>query len=137
MKSKLLLRIAAGLVLFHLLGHTMGHLTWDKPEDPKMAHVVDTMKGYKADFMGVAKSMADYHVGYSYIVFGLYIMSIAMLWFASGFVNENRAIAQKMLYPLGLAYIFFGVAEYIYFFPLAAITSLLAGVCVIAAVARK
>lgn len=59
MKAKILLRIAALLILVHLLGHSIGHSTWDTPEDQKMDEVVAAMKGYKADFMGATKSMAD------------------------------------------------------------------------------
>ena len=69
MKSKLLLRIACLLILVHLLGHSLGHLQWDKPKDPKMKEVVDMMKGYSTEFMGATKSMANYYEGYSLIMF--------------------------------------------------------------------
>lgn len=48
MKSKILLRIASLLILVHLLGHSLGHLQWDKPKDPMMKEVVDMMKGQHA-----------------------------------------------------------------------------------------
>jgi hypothetical protein len=137
MNSKLLLRIASILILVHLLGHTMGHLTWDKPEDTKMAGVVTVMKGYKAEFMGADRSMADYHNGYSLMIFGLFGMSIVIIWLASGFVNDNKVIAGKVLYPIGIVYLIFGIVEYIYFFPFAAVTSFVAGLLIIAALMRK
>jgi hypothetical protein len=127
MKAKLLLRIAAAFILVHLLGHSMGHATWDKPEDTKMQGVIATMKGYSATFMGATKSMADYYNGYSLIIFGLYGMTILILWFASGFINEQKTIAVKILFPIAIAYLAFGVIEYIYFFPFAASMSFLAG----------
>ncbi|WP_256004903.1 hypothetical protein [Pedobacter deserti] len=37
------------------------------------------------------------------------------------------------MFPLGLAYLYFGVMEYIYFFPFAAVTSGLAGLVIIGA----
>ena len=127
MKAKILLRIAAALILVHLLGHGVGHSAWDKPEDPKMQEVVSAMKGYSAEFMGATKSMADYYNGYSLIIFGLYAMTILILWFASGFINEHRTIAAKILYPVAIAYLAFGVIEYISFFPFAASMSFFAG----------
>jgi hypothetical protein len=127
MKAKVLLRIAAALILVHLLGHGVGHAAWDKPEDPKMQEVVAAMKGYSAEFMGATKSMADYYNGYSLIMFGLYGMTILILWFASGFINEQRTIAVKILYPVAITYLAFGVIEYISFFPFAASMSFFAG----------
>jgi hypothetical protein len=134
MKSKILLRLAAILILIHLLGHSVGHSGWDKPEDPKMKEVVAAMKGYSAEFMGATKSMADYYNGYSLIIFGLYIMTILILWFASGFIDAQRSIATKILWPIGVTYVAFGIIEYIAFFPFAAAMSFFAGVLTLLAI---
>jgi hypothetical protein len=131
MKAKILLKIAAGLILIHLFGHGVGHKDWDKPTDPKMMDVVTAMKSHQGEFMGAVHSMADYYKGYSILIFGLYGMSIAILWFASGFVQDHPAIANQVLYPIGIAYLFFGIVEYMYFFPFAASISFLAGVLTI------
>ena len=113
MKAKYYFRLSAILVLIHLLGHTMGHLGWDKPEDPKMKDVVDTMKNNSSEFMGATHSMADYFNGYSIILIGLLAMSIVLFLIAL---------------IIGLGFIFFGTVEYIFFFPFAAIISLIAGI---------
>lgn len=134
MKSKLLLRIAAALIVVHLLGHSVGHATWDTPEDPKMREVVDHMKSTSAEFMGAVKSMADYYNGYSLIIFGLYGMTIVILWMASGFIDNNRLIATKILWPIGITYLAFGVIEYVAFFPFAAAMSFIAGFLTVLAI---
>ena len=130
MKSKILLRIACVLILVHLLGHSMGYLQWDKPKDPKMKEVVDMMKGYSTEFMGATKSMANYFEGYSIILFFVFGMSIMILWTVSGFIETNKPIAIKILYPIAITYLAFGIVEYLYFFLFAAGISFLAGVCV-------
>ncbi len=137
MRSKLLLRLAAVLVLVHLLGHAAGHLGWDHPEDGKMQAVVNTMKSYSANFMGATKSMADYYNGYSLMTFGLFGLTIFILWFASGFIETHRAIARKVLLPLGVVYLYFGITEFIYFFPFAASMSFLAGLLTMFAALQK
>jgi hypothetical protein len=134
MKAKILLRMAAALILIHLMGHSLGHSAWDKPEDPKMKEVVASMKGYSTEFMGTTKSMADYYNGYSLIIFGLYGMTILILWFTSGFINEQRTIAAKILWPIGITYVAFGIIEYIAFFPFAAAMSLFAGLLILVSV---
>jgi hypothetical protein len=130
MKSKILLRIACLLILVHLLGHSMGHLQWDKPKDPKMKEVVDIMKGYSSEFMGATKSMANYFEGYSLILFFVFAMTILILWSVSSFIDTHKDIAVKILYPIAITYLAFGVIEYFYFFIFAASISFLAGVFV-------
>lgn len=130
MKSKLLLRIACVLILVHLLGHSMGHLQWDKPKDPKMKEVVDLMKSYSTEFMGATKSMANYYEGYSLIMFFVFAMTILILWSVSSFIDTHKDFAVKILYPIAITYLAFGVIEYFYFFIFAASISFLAGVCV-------
>ncbi|MBI1766807.1 MAG: hypothetical protein HYR67_00355 [Bacteroidetes bacterium] len=130
MKSKILLRIACLLILIHLLGHSLGHLSWDKPKDPKMKEVVDMMKGYSSEFMGANKSMANYYEGYSIILFFVFAMTILILWSVSRFIESNKPIAIKILYPIAITYLAFGVVEYLYFFLFAAGISFLAGVFV-------
>lgn len=134
MNAKILLRTAAGLILVHLAGHALGHSGWDHPEDPKMMEVVTVMKGYKGEFMGAMQSMADYYNGYSILIFGLFAMSIYLLWVTSQFVSQQPSIARKILVPLAAAYIFFGIVEFVYFFPFAAIMSFFAGVLMILAI---
>ncbi len=127
MKAKHFLRISVGLVLIHLIGHTLGHMGWDKPEDPKMKDVVDTMKNYSSEFMGASQSMADYFNGYSIILIGLLAMSLILFWILSNHVDTNQILVRQIALIIGLGFIFFGIIEYIYFFPFAAIISLLAG----------
>lgn len=119
------------MILIHLLGHAVGHMTWDQPEDPRMQEVVNAMVGYKTEFMGATRSMGDYFNGYSLIMFFVYAMSISILWYASDFPDNQKSITQKILYPLGIAYVAFGVIEFYNFFPFAAIMSLGAGLVIL------
>lgn len=128
MKAKYYFRLSAILVLIHLLGHTMGHLGCDKPEDPKMKDVVDTMKNYSSEFMGATHSMADYFNGYSIILIGLLAMSIVLFWILSNHTETNQKLVNLIALIIGLGFIFFGTVEYIFFFPFAAIISLIAGI---------
>lgn len=127
MSAKPGIRISAILILIHLLGHTGGHIGWDDPTVP-LGDVVKTMKSHSAEFMGATKSMADYFQGYSLIMFGLFGMTIALLWILSVAVESNTKLVKQLLFPIGITYLLFGAIEYMYFFPFAAIISFLAGV---------
>ena len=134
MKAKVLLRIAAFFILIHLVGHGVGHSTWDKPADPKMQDVVDTMVGYEAEFMGATRSMGDYFNGYSLIMFFVYAMSLSILWTCSNFAESQKAIIRKILSPIAIAYISFGVIEFSHFFAFAAAMSIGAGLLILFAI---
>lgn len=134
MSKKILLRIAAIVVFIHLLGHTIGHLAWDKPKDPKMNEVVMAMKGYSANFMGAVRSMADYYNGYSVIMFGVYVMTIMILWILSGAPREYEKLVNRLVLPMGVVYMFFAGTEFIFFFPFATTISCLAGLLMLLSV---
>lgn len=68
------------------------------------------------------------------MIFGLFAMSFLLLWLIAGFVNEQRHIARRLVYPIGIVYISFGIIEYLYFFPFAASMSFMAGILSILAV---
>lgn len=46
--------------------------------------------------------------------------------FVSNFISEHRDIAVKILNPVAVAYLYFGIVEYMTFFPFAASMSFLA-----------
>jgi hypothetical protein len=61
MKPKMLLRIAAIVMVLHLAGHLFGHLTWKTPPTPEQQEVVKEMTTHKFPFMGAVHSMGDYY----------------------------------------------------------------------------
>lgn len=134
MSTKVSLRIACILITVHLVGHAIGHTTWDSPEDSGMQNVVDAMKSYEAEFMGATRSMADYFNGYSSIMFFVYAMSISVLWTCASAGETSRIFARKILSPIALAYVAVGVIEFMYFFALAGALSLGAGLLTLYAV---
>ncbi len=128
MNTKNSIRIAIGLIAIHLLGHTMGHLGWDKPEDTKMQEVVSVMKSHSADFMGATRSMADYYNGYSLILFAVFGLSIWILWNFINHLHESPKLVKKGLFGFSIMYFIVGIIEWFYFFPFASVVSLLIGV---------
>lgn len=133
MSAKNLICIAAVLILIHLLGHAVGHFSWDDSAGP-LFEVVKLMKSKSADFMGATKSLADYYHGYSMIMFGLYGMSIAILLILAN--HTSSKMTRQLLIPIGITYVFFGIIECLYFFPFAAAVSFLAGLLILFSVLK-
>jgi hypothetical protein len=128
MKAKLLLRIAAAFIFVHLIGHAFGHFTWqDSQGDAKREEVIQQMTENKFQFMGATRSMGDYFEGYSALIIIKYLVFMLLLWAISGFVEQNVNVSRKLIAPLALGLIAFGMLEFVYFFPFAACISTLAG----------
>jgi len=130
MKPKVLLRIAAALMLLHAIGHTMGTLGFGQPKNPRVAAVLDGMRSEHFDFMGRSATLAQFFDGYGVsLIFVLLFVSV-QLWLLSA--NP----AKQMLVGMGLFLTVTAVCEYIYFFPMAALFTLLSAVCVWVALFR-
>ncbi len=130
MKSKLLLRIAAIIMLLHTLGHTMGALTWKEAPNPAVKTVIDGMLNNRFNFMGRLASIGDFYAGYGYSMIGVLLLIAILLWLLSTEPSPRIIIA------LGLFLLFFGIIELIYFFPFAAAFSILAGIATLLAYGR-
>jgi hypothetical protein len=130
MKAKILLRIAAISVLLHTLGHTLGALTWKDAPNAAVKQVVDGMINIHFDFLGRSASIGDFYAGYGYSMIGVLLMVSILLWLLS--TEPNR----RMVLVMGLFLLFLAVIEFIFFFPLPAVLSLVAGVATLLAYGR-
>jgi hypothetical protein len=131
MKTKLLLRIAAVIMLLHTLGHTMGALTWKEAPNTRVAAVISGMQNEYFNFMGRSLTLASFFDGYGFSMIGVLLLVSILLW-----VLSTEPVGRIIL-ALGLFLVFMGVIELIYFFPFAAAFSLLAGIATLIAYKRS
>jgi hypothetical protein len=122
MKPKLLLRIAAGIMLLHTAGHTMGALGWKNAPNTAVRQIIAGMEREHFNFMGRLSTLADFYNGYGMMFIFVLLMITWTLWLLS---NSND---RRLLWPLTVYLFVQAVLEYIYFFPMAAIISLLAAI---------
>ena len=126
MKPKLLLRIAAVMMLMHAIGHTMGHMGWRKTNDPVKLEVIRQMTEPKFPFMGVVRSMGEYFEGFSNSATILLLLAFSLLWILSNISVNHPLVAANLLWPISIALLLLGIDELIYFFPFAAPFSIIA-----------
>jgi len=131
MKPKLLLRIASVVMLLHTMGHTFGALSWKNAPNAAVAAVIAGMQKEHFNFMGRLSTIAAFYEGYGVIMIFVLLLLSALLWLLSG--HTTNLVARGMLILLGIFLVILSVCEYIYFFPFAALLSLIAGVCVLLA----
>jgi hypothetical protein len=123
MKPKLLLRIAAILILIHAVLHTLAHLQWKDAPEPERQVVIAQMVGHKVPFMGVSRSIGEYYEGFGYAATLAMLLAVYLLWALSTSVSD---VAKKVVLAVSVFLLFWSVIELIYFFPFAAGLSLVA-----------
>lgn len=124
MSSKLLIRIAAALMLLHTIGHCMG--VFGKL-DPSTVPVMNAMKSQSFPFMGRSCTLADFYNGYGFTMIFVLVLVSALLWILSAEAQKSKAAVLQLRLIAGFILVM-AVIEYIYFFPFAAGISLLASI---------
>ena len=129
MKPKLLLHIAATLILIHGLLHTWGFSQWKQDPDPAKHEVIKQMTGQKLPFMGTSRNMGEYYDGFGYCGSIALFLIAALLLITASDLSSNTALARKVLITLGIALLFWAIDELIYFFPFAVGLTSVACIC--------
>ncbi|HEY4195522.1 MAG TPA: hypothetical protein VGM63_08300 [Mucilaginibacter sp.] len=129
MKPKLLLRIAAILILIHGVLHTMGFSQWKQDTEPAKHEMIKLMTGPKFPFMGTSRNMGEYYDGFGYGVSITLLLVAILLWIVSGELSTNPSMAKKVIIVLSFALLAWGIDEIIYFFPFAVSLSLISSIC--------
>jgi hypothetical protein len=127
MKPKLFLRIASGLILLHLILHSIGNSTWKQTNDPIKQNVISQMTDHKFPFMGTVRAMGDYFNGFGYITSIALALISLLLWILSGSSKENAGLTLKILVVVTVSLFVWAIDEFVFFFPFAACITLLAG----------
>jgi hypothetical protein len=129
MKPKILLRVAAILILIHAVLHTIGFGSWKNDPDPAKHQMIQLMTGQKFPFMGVSRNMGEYYEGFGYACSIALLLIAFLLWVTASEATSNPTLSKKIILILSFGLLFWGVDELIYFFPFAAGLTLLASVC--------
>jgi hypothetical protein len=129
MKPKLLLRIAAILILIHGVLHTTGFGQWKQDPDPAKHEVIKQMTGQKFPFMGTSRNMGEYYDGFGYGCSIALILIAFLLWIVSGELSSNPSLAKKIIAVISFALLVWATDELIYFFPFAVGLTLVASIC--------
>ncbi len=128
MNPKLSLRIATGCLLFFAFGHGVGHFTRHNVQDTKAKEVLRQMIENKFDMFGQLRSYDENYTGMSLNLI-LTLLSLAyILWVLSGWAEKQPALVKNILIPITTCIFGFGVTSFIYFFPIPAITCLIASI---------
>jgi hypothetical protein len=122
MRPKLLLRIAAVLMLLHTIGHTLGALTSSEAPNARVGLVLKGMQSEHFNFMGRNATLAQFYNGYGIIMILVLLLISVQLWLLASALNKAMVLA------LAIFLLITACCEYVYFFPFAALITLLSGI---------
>jgi hypothetical protein len=135
MTPKLLLRIAAFLVLFGATGHTIGHFTRKETDNPAQKAVFKAME-QKFNQFGSFRSWDDFYVGLSLEMALTLFIFMVMLWVLSGNTEKYPGLCKKLLLLLLISFAGYTIIAYFYIFTIPAVTTLLVSVLLVTAIIK-
>jgi hypothetical protein len=115
----LLLRAAAGITVLLAVGHTLGH-PWTPVGDAEGQRIVDAMRSYRFDVMGLTRSYDDFYQGFGWMN-GVYLLAHAILfWQLSNLakVAPNYARPQVALLCIESVLVAALAARFLFWIPL-------------------
>lgn len=136
MTSKLLLRMAAGCLLFFAVGHSAGHFTRHDVSDPKAKEILELMINNKFDMFGQMRSYDENYTGMSLNLIITLLALTCLVWIAAGYVKDYPMIMKKILIPIAGCVLVFSVTGFLFFFPVPAVTCLIAAVLISVTIIR-
>jgi hypothetical protein len=122
---KILLRIAAVIMLLHNVGHTIGHVNWKDAPGEVNRRAIDAMTSNEFEFMGEQSTYARFFDGYGYAGTLTLLLAMVLLWILSGVESE---LSKRLSLVTGIFLVSWAAMEYLYFFPLAAGMTLVAAI---------
>jgi hypothetical protein len=115
-------------MFLHLLGHLVGATTWKNNPDPSVQDVIKGMSEHSFMFMGASQTLAGHHDGYGIAgALALLFFSI-ILWIVSSVDAQTKSITRKIVFATSAILLLWGIDEFVYFFPFAAVFSLISSV---------
>lgn len=126
--------MASGCLLFFAFGHTVGHFTRHHVTDPKAKEVLRAMSENKFDMFGQMRSYDENYTGMSLnLIFTLLALAV-ILWLVSGQAQKHPSLVRNLLIPVVLCVAGFSITGFLYFFPVPAVTCLVAAVLLLVSI---
>ena len=130
--ASILLQVAAGLMVLHFVGHTIGMLQ-SPSHGAEEAAVIQSMKSHEFNVMGSMRSYWDFFVGFGYDACLNMILQAVLLWFLAGLARRDAPAARPFIAILAGGWVAAFVLYLKYFFLAPTIFAVLMAVVLILA----
>ena len=120
--------IASVIIFLHAIGHFLGVASVTKGETDEQNMVIHAMTDHRFPVMGTVHSFADFLHGFGWIGEVFLILTAYLLWFTGSLAASQPGISRKLSAALFISLLAQTILEFIYFFPVAYLMSLIATV---------
>ena len=114
MKTTMWLRIASGLTLFQVFGHTFGAVLAG-PANPEEATLRDSMRAFRVTLMGIERSYWDFYFGSGWAITVLALSLAAVMWLLAPVARQTPALARPIIFALAAGYAGATIVSALYF----------------------
>lgn len=134
MKSSLLYRIAAILLVLFAVGHTLGF----RQVDPKWGadSLVASMRAVHFDVQGFSRSYWDFYTGFGMFVTVFFLFSAFLAWQLGSLSAQSLSAMRGITWGFALCFVAVTILNWGYFFVVPVVFSAVVTVCLIAAAWR-
>ena len=126
MKPKILLRIASGIILLHAIGHFFGVAGLTKDGTDEQNQVIQAMTVHRFPVLGTVHSFADFLNGFGWIGEISLLLTVYLLWLTGSVAESQPGISRKLSAALFISLLAQSILEFIYFFPVAYLMTMIA-----------
>jgi hypothetical protein len=129
MKPKILLRIAALLVLFIVIGQAIGHFNGKATLSPVDKNLIGQMQQHKFNIHSSLRSWGDFYEGFSLDVSLVVIVFTVVFSMLSNIAKKHPKVCLHLLWPYLFCFIGFTLSSLCYLFIIPGIANLI--ICVL------
>ncbi len=104
MTSRTWLRVAAGLVLFQAIGHTIGAVLIAPEPGSAESSVRSTMDAFRFSVAGIERSYLDAYLGSGWTITVMLLASTVLLWQLARLVVDAPRAARPLILTLAVAF---------------------------------
>ena len=133
MNSRVLYRVSAVLILLFDLGHSAG-VPWS---DPAWGVNTTAMRSSHFQVLGFSRTYWDFYVGFGLIVSVFLLLAAVLAWQLGGLPAQTLRLLRGTAWIFALCFVAMSVLNWLYFFTIPIIFSVLITVCLAAAAWRS
>jgi hypothetical protein len=122
------LRLAAVISLLLCVGHTLGR-PWTPAGDAAGAAVVEAMKTYHMQLMGVERSYFDFYLGFGWIISVYLLAQAALLWCVASLGATDAARVRPFVAVFFIASLMITVLDWQFLFAIPLVMSAVITLC--------
>jgi hypothetical protein len=133
MNSRVLYRVSAVLILLFDLGHSAG-FPWS---DPSWGGNTTAMRSSHFQVLGFSRTYWDFYVGFGLTVSVFLLLAAVLAWQLGGLPAQARWLMRGTAWVFALCFAAMSVLNWLYFFTIPIIFSIIITVCLAAAAWRS